>query len=324
MAARSPNHALRQWASLDFSNSANDVSSRVHRRVQCLDNLASIGIIANGLPAWLFVPSSLSGCSVGWLQTASFPTLPQKHCTEKLCAQLGVPLHQLNKDKNIFDIGSRDPVSVLLIDSGLRPPGSSHSLWSNPEHLCVICWQQVRKGTPKGWQVNSKLLDHKQLGGVTDWQGRVSIYFRDEVAKEVFWLDSAFESVPGQFNHCVLDPMARGHTSPGPSGTDYDSSRSLFPTNVLVQDWKQRFRLPCETSPTGFVRRALTPEEGLRLFDVPQTLTGQMEVEDKRTIPSCLSIPVKVVVAISQCLGHFLHQIKADGVKQGGTGGGGG
>jgi len=190
----------------------------------------------------------------------------------------------------------------------------------------VICWQQMRSTPPPGWTLDSRLMSHAELGGVSDWKGHIYLYRRSECQTgEEFWTPSAFKSVDGAFNHTVVDPMAFGHTCGPPDKRDYDSGKELFPLSTWDQAWSKRLKLPSQLSPTKYVRRAMTADECLRIFDVPESLTSSWTLTDKRAFLACVDTPIKIVVPLGQCVGAMLRQIRhLVGQKDKGTGTGGG
>jgi hypothetical protein len=104
-----------------------------------------------------------------------------------------------------------------------------------------------------------KSLQHEELGGVTEWRGSFLVFkrlFASDISD--FWQPELFDSVPGQFNHLILDSMAWGINSPPPSRDEYNSGVGTFPLQSWIESGesllrRKRFHLPNRCSPTGFV-----------------------------------------------------------------------
>ena len=130
---------------------------------------------------------------------------------------------------------------------------------------------------------------------------------------ETFWVDECWQSVPGTFNHLVLDPMVGGIPCIPPKLEETEWSKGQFPleiwTNSSINFGKRkRFKLMDRLSPTKFVRRNLSPDEGLRLYDIPPVSTNTLTTEMKKLLISNLNTPLKVVSPIAQCLGKWIQR----------------
>jgi hypothetical protein len=205
------------------------------------------------------------------------------------------------------------PVDVLVLEQDIRLPASNHWIWEESSGVkLVITRQPLRRGSPMGWTQSCQKLNHQELGGVTNWNGTFFVFQR-QLPEQVrtFWEKECFASVPGQFNHLVLDAMAGGISSPPPGPGEFDSSQEMFELNSWTQSSRnvikrKRYRLPNRLSPTGFVRRGLTIDEGLSLFDIPATLTSKMPEELRKLLLPNMDAPLKVISPVAQCIGRWV------------------
>ena len=243
-----------------------------------------------------------------------------------MCSQLSkhlqVSIAFENHKAQWLDTLKGSPVDIIVIDGNVRLPAANHWFWTPQSGVdCVISRHPLRRGVPKGWKCVRKSLQHVELGGVTDWKGSFLVFRRVMSGDDsLFWQDNLFSSVPGEFNHLILDPMASGSLSPPPARDDYNSAVSTFPLQAWVDSGtlvsrRTRFRLPNRCSPTGYVRRPLTPDEGLKIFDLPAGITQNLSPDARRLLATSLDVPLKVISPVAACLGHWI-------AEQTGAGGG--
>ena len=176
----------------------------------------------------------------------------------------------------------------------------------------VITRQPLRRGLTMGWTRSRRNLSHQELGGVTDWNGTFFVFQRQLTDQSLeFWENECLASVPGQFNHLVLDAMAGGIPSPPPGKDEFYSCKDMFELKSWMQSSRnvikrKRYRFPNRLSPTRFVRRGLTIEEGLSLFDIPATLTVKMSKELRKLLLPNIDAPLKVISPVAQCVGKWV------------------
>jgi hypothetical protein len=105
--------------------------------------------------------------------------------------------------------------------------------------------------------------------------------------------------------------MAGGIPSPPPGKDEFDSCKDMFELKSWMQSSRnvikrKRYRFPNRLSPTRFVRRGLTIEEGLSLFDIPATLTVKMSKELRKLLLPNIDAPLKVISPVAQCVGKWV------------------
>jgi hypothetical protein len=204
---------------------------------------------------------------------SQMPTPEYKNLCSQVAKQVQIQIaFENHKEQWLYQLKS-SPVDVVVVDGKIRVPAANHWFWSSESRVnCVISCHPLQRGVPQGWKCVRKSLQHVELGGVTEWPGSFLV-LRQLFASDTsdFWQDKFFASVPGQFNHLILDSMATGSILPPPSEDKYISGVGTFPLHAWVDLGKsfvrrKRFRLPNRFSPTGYVQRALIAEEDLKIL----------------------------------------------------------
>jgi hypothetical protein len=306
----------------EHANRDSEISHVVRTTVRMRDKIARLGIVSTSLSPWLFIPSSMTSCSTEWCLLSQVPTPEQVLLCSQVARKVETSIAFEPHKEAWLDQLRSVPVEVMIVDGEVRLPGTNHWFWGKDSGvLCVISRQPLRRGVPQGWTCVRRAFNHVKAGGVTDWKGTCFVFRAGSTSVTNFWNEECFQSVPGQFNDLVLDPMAGGTICGPPDADDYDSCHGSFP----LQPWKEssakfnrrkRFKFPNRTSPTRYVRRVLTSEEGLKLMDLPEALTNHLSMESKRLLAVAIETPLKVASSIGACLGAWIEDHT-------GTGGGG-
>ena len=151
--------------------------------------------------------------------------------------------------------------NVILVDH-VRLNHKS-PVWKTAEVQVVVSTSQWRSTpTNEDWLTSSTLLDHADLGGVTNGTFRIYMAWRRAMKAPEF--DTA-PSVPALLNH-VIDPTLPGRVGPTAQGVPLgcDENGRLL--------WRRRFtkiHLPTVFAKGKRVRRRLSPKELVSVLDLP-------------------------------------------------------
>ena len=152
----------------------------------------SLGVVADGMPAWLFLSDNLTNSKLKWL------LLPENQQHWENLIPDGVEVHWLMateetewNQRSLDEALARCPATdVVVFEGRYRPPRSNSAFWKREARLIVT--QRTPRGKPPlGWQSSSRALSHQELGGVTNWKNHFHVWTRvnDEAEdpQKEFW-----------------------------------------------------------------------------------------------------------------------------------------
>ena len=135
---------------------------------------ARVGVVYNRLPFWALATPKIGDLSWVWKK--------DQHDSERQeFRELGIPkdlavdgsqikLEELIEDSNI---------TVLLLDEGVKWPGSSHRLWTSTSLTTVIGLRDGHGTTAAaGWNTETHCVAHSPLGGVLKESFRIRVAWR--------------------------------------------------------------------------------------------------------------------------------------------------
>ena len=239
---------------------------------------ASVGIWESGWCAWLGAVA-FANFNVKWviLQSPCYVSLVRRRLPQATILVL---------DEKEVDWCKLSDVSMIFCD---RAPGAACSVWKFPSLMDLVAYREARRHPPLQDFVLTKLfIKHDQVGGVSDFCGKISHYHRTHIAsvQVTLLLGSPVKTVLD----CTIDatwnqPRREITWEPVPCaplrrlpvsgmGTTF-SSEGLYPLAGHLRHPPQ-FMAPCVFSSSGFVRRRLAAAELLKVLDVAPLDAAQL------------------------------------------------
>ena len=231
--------------------------------------------------------------TVSWQSVFQVPSL-DRSCTADWT---------FTSEKSVGELLREQPVEVVLYEEGR--PRSQDLVWSSAS-VKVVVWFRARGPADSicGWSCRTHVIDHRQVGGVTDGHFVVTVATRTPYPEVNLGELIGLEGVRlGQ----IMDPtiVAGSERAAPPSlGQDYTN------TDFGVLSWRDR-RSPVLTRNVRggincWVRRKLSPKELLLALDAPATLIKDgneqlMEFWARHEFVPC-KIRVEVLNAIAEVL----------------------
>ena len=297
-------------------------SSWFRRTVPLQDGELKVGIVSNGIPVWLTLTSNfLSNCTLDWL------LLPknQSHWENLVGSHTEVywmpPLEDSSTSEagNNFDWNLYPRSHVVVFEGPFRPPRSDPLFWH--EDLQVVLSHRSPRGKPpQGWKVSSRVLDHKELGGVTDWKGRVHAWTRidsKDLTTGEFWIDDLLQGADSSF-HDLVDKTKTGKCSRCAHEEARAEEQQQVSWNEVRMKRRKLWTLPTVYGSRAFTYRSLTVSEVVSCLDIPATLSKGWNESTKEVMVRELTAPIKAAASIGTCLAEWTkttHKRKAEAIQ---------
>lgn len=257
-----------------------------------------------------------------------------------------VPIRMVSK-KSRADIGeTRSALEVCKVVALERLPCSSESLWdmwSCPSVRLILVAHGKLSEPPNGWRLWIRSVSHQEVGGVTDLNIRVGVYYRGlygqnvggRPERSVCPRTKTRSNQPNRDLRSVLKVAVQGRScKPPESGAGEFGKSHTVGTKVLevrpglidscgllkVGLIAGRVRLPRVRAWFGgkiWVARSLTSSEIVSAWDVPEKL-GMLAGSDegRSALMSEPFTPLKIRQAVLEEVGTVFLELTAPSVKQ--------
>ena len=276
-------------------------SSWIRRQVSLSPGSLRLGIISEGLPAWLFLSDNLTNGKLQWLMIPD----NQQHWENLIPSDTEVywlrakPEDELGAASMEFALKDKADCDVILFEGKYRPPRSNSEFWKRSTQL-VLSQRSLRGKPPVGWTASSRVLNHAQLGGVTNWSCRMHVWSNTESTVTPFWEDEILQGADSSFED-LLDKRQTGKRV----REDFESPHSSLKNQVDCATIQKK-RKKLWTLPTVFgsmrTKRCLTVSEASSCLDVPSSLAKKLNESTSEVVVRELTSPIKVAAALGACL----------------------
>ena len=260
-----------------------------------------LGIVSEGLPAWLFLSDNLTNSQLQWLlipdnQKHWENLVPEKAEVYWLSAK---PLEESETATMEFALLDKAACDVVVFEGKYRPPRANSDFWKRTTQI-VLSQRSLRGKPPLGWSLSSRVLSHAQLGGVTNWNCRFHVWTRDDSQAASFWEDEMLRGADSSFEDLV-DKKQTGKRVRDDAESSLTSLKDPVDCETVQKKRKKLWTLPTVFG-SMLTKRRLTVAEASSCLDVPSSLSKKLNESTSEVVIRELTSPIKVAAALGACL----------------------
>ena len=263
-----------------------------------------MGIVSDGLPAWLFLTDNLTNCQLQWL------TLPDNQQHWENLVPKNTEIRWLSTQPptktdahSIEDVLMELPAcDVVVFEGKYQPPRASSEFWKRSTQV-VLAQRSLRGKSPSNWAASSRALNHAQLGGVTNWSCQFHVWTRkdsESVSAATFWEEEILQGADSSFED-LLDKKQTGKRVREDIEPSSETNKNQVDCETIQKKRKKLWTLPTVFGSMRTKRR-LTVSEVSSCLDVPSSLAKTMNESTSEVVVRELTSPIKVAAAIGACL----------------------